>query len=162
MKKFTHFLATCCAYRSSSRWLGPPSLAIALRPRYAGATRLYWREGILPIEVEVQKRARELADVMHTRRQSAVEKRAELKAELEALDAELSQADDAEERLASFRPTAEGAAVCPYCWMYETTERPLLAIGRPPEDDRFANVDFYRCEACNNRYTSEPIEEPSA
>ena len=45
--------------------------------------------------------------------------------------------------------------------MYEKIERPLLAIERPPEDDRFQDVDFYRCEACNNRYTSEPIEEPA-
>ena len=115
----------------------------------------------MPIEVEVQNRARELAGVMHARRDSAVQRRADLASQLEALDAELSRTDDAEERLASFRSTAQGGVVCPYCWMYEKIERPLLAIERPPEDDRFQDVDFYRCEACNNRYTSEPIEEPA-
>ena len=112
----------------------------------------------MPIEVEVQKRARELADVLHGLRQAHADRRAELMAQLQALDAELSRNDDAEQRLAAFRPMAGSDVLCPYCWMYDKVEHPLLAIERAPEDETYPGVSFFRCEACNNRYASEEIE----
>jgi hypothetical protein len=43
--------------------------------------------------------------------------------------------------------------------MYDKVERPVKAIGRPPDDERTgAGVDFLRCEVCENRYTSEATD----
>ena len=112
----------------------------------------------MPIEVEVEKRARELADVLHGLRQAHADRRAALIAELQTLDAELSRTDDAEQRLAAFRQMAGSDVLCPYCWMYDKVERPLLAIERPPDDETYPGVDFFRCEVCSNRYSSEPTD----
>ena len=112
----------------------------------------------MPIEVEVEKRARELAGVMHAMRETNAEKRAELLSLLRAVEAELARTDDAEERLAAFRPSVGHNVLCPYCWMYDKVEHPLLAIERPPEDETYPGVGFFRCETCNNRYASEEIE----
>ena len=86
----------------------------------------------MPIEAEVEKRARELADVMHALRQSHAELRAGLVSQLQAIDAELARADDAEQRLAAFRPKLGNYVICPYCWMYDKVEHPLLALERLP------------------------------
>ena len=113
----------------------------------------------MSIEAEVAKRARELADVMHARRQSHAEKRADLLAQLIAVDIELARADDADQRLAAFRPKVGNDPLCPYCWMYDNVERPLKAVGRPPDDvETETGVEFFRCEACDNRYTSKATE----
>ena len=112
----------------------------------------------MPIEVEVEKRAKELADVLHGLRQAHADRRTALIAELQTLDAELSRTDDAEQRLAVFRQRAGSDVLCPYCWMYDKVERPLLAIERPPDDETYPGVDFFRCEVCSNRYSSEPTD----
>ena len=112
----------------------------------------------MPIEAEVEKRARELADVMHALRQSHAELRAGLVSQLQAIDAELARADDAEQRLAAFRPKLGNDVICPYCWMYDKVEHPLLALERPPDDESYPGVGFFRCETCNNRYASEAID----
>ena len=113
----------------------------------------------MPIETEVVKRARELAEVMHARRQSHVEKRKDLLSQLIALDVELARADEADQRLAAFQPKVGDDALCPYCWMYDKVERPLKAIGRPPDDEESkAGVDFFRCDVCDNRYASEDTD----
>ena len=112
----------------------------------------------MSIEVEVQKRARELADVLHGLRQGQADRRAELKAQLQTLDAELSRTDEAEQRLAAFRPMVGSDVLCPYCWMYDNVEHPLLAIERPRDDETYPGVDFFRCEVCSNRYSSEPTD----
>ena len=113
----------------------------------------------MPIEKEVAKRAQELADVMHARRQSHVEKRADLLSQLIAVDAELARADDADQRLDAFRPKAGDDAICPYCWMYDRIERPLHAVERNPDDlETKAGADFFRCDVCDNRYASESTD----
>ena len=75
------------------------------------------------------------------------------------VDIELARADDADQRLAAFRPKVGDDVLCPYCWMYDKVERPLKAIGRPPNDEEpGAGVDFLRCEVCDNRYTAEATD----
>ena len=79
----------------------------------------------MPINEEVVARPEELADVMHARRQALIDRRSELASELRALDAELAQPDDADERLGAFRLRRNGENLCPYCWMYDRAERTL-------------------------------------
>ena len=112
----------------------------------------------MPIEAEVQKRARELADVIHSRRQSQIDKRAELVSQLIATDQELARADDAEQRLAAFLTKARSDVLCPYCWMYDKAERALVEAESPPDGEIDPGVALYRCEVCNNRYTGEPTD----
>ena len=138
-----------CGYRSLPRRRSLSS--VCSRTSTAGGPPM-------PIEVEVRKRARELAGILHGLRQAHAERRAELMAQLQALDAELSRTDDAEQRLAAFRPMAGSDVLCPYCWMYDKVEHPLLAVERPPDDETYPSVDVLRCEVCGNRYASEPTD----
>ena len=110
----------------------------------------------MSIEAELVKRAREIAEAMHERRSSLVEKKAELEAQLRSLDAELASPVDTDRRLAAFQPKIGDDLQCPYCWIYDGAQRPLSAMGRGAEDAHIAaEVDLFRCHSCNNPFSSE-------
>ena len=67
-----------------------------------------------------------------------------LLSQLIAVDIELARADDADQRLAAFRPRVGDDVLCPYCWMYDKVERPLKEIVRSPDDEETGGGGGFR------------------
>ena len=100
----------------------------------------------MDITLRIQGIANDLAQNLQDRAAYLHREYLDAKALAEKKRAEFEAADDALNRLKSFRPLIGGKVQCPYCRVFDDKSGSLYAIGRDPESDTIE--DRFRCDGC--------------